>query len=183
MYILATSPAGKVSTKDNANTWRKGKDASRRCRYNQVHLFLPRACCHYSFLSHANVQISLTLVKAHGVLEDTVPILKTQRVWEHSSNGMDAFPWQGPGTQQPHLPRSPLGALGCNFFLLPGKLVENATGFGGGWAGGCGRGWPGAHGDTWTADRPECCWSASPKAARCLVPTGLASPLLPRRRR
>lgn len=91
MHIPAISAAGKVSTKDDANIWRKGKDASCRCRYNQVHLFLPRACCHYSFLSHANVQISLPLVKAHSDLEDAVPVLKMQQVWEHSANGMEAL--------------------------------------------------------------------------------------------
>lgn len=91
MYILAISAAGEVSTKDDANIWHKGKDASCRWRYNQVHLFLPRACCHYSFLSHANVQISLLLVKAHSDREDAVPILKTQRVWEHSANGVEAL--------------------------------------------------------------------------------------------
>lgn len=91
MYILAISAAGEVSTKDDANIWHKGKDASCRWRYNQVHLFLPRACCHYSFLSHANVQISLLLVKAHSDIEDAVPILKRQRVWEHGANGMEAL--------------------------------------------------------------------------------------------
>lgn len=49
--------------KHAANVWQKGKASGCRCRYNQVHLFLPRACCHYSFLSHANVPISPLLIK------------------------------------------------------------------------------------------------------------------------
>lgn len=178
MYILAISAAGEVSTKDDANIWHKGKDASCRWRYNQVHLFLPRACCHYSFLSHANVQISLLLVKAHSDREDAVPILKTQRVWEHSANGVEALSHgRDPAPRDPISP-SPHSGPSLAFFWFLGKLVESMNGCGGGWAGGFGGGWLGGCRDTWAARRPGCCWSASPKAARCLVPAGLAWPLL-----
>lgn len=152
-YVLAVSAAGKISTKDNANIWRKGKDASCRCRYNQVHVFLPRACCHYSFLPHANVQISLPLVKAHGVSEDTVPILKTQRDWEHSTNGVEALSCgRDPAPRDPISPRPHSVAIFSAFWE---SVVEIANGFGGGWAGGSSRAGWGAAGAPGTRVPPE----------------------------
>lgn len=91
--------------------------------------------------------------------------------WRH-------FPTAGtrhPGTPSPQVPTQGPRLL---FFWFLGKLVESMNGCGGGWAGGFGGGWLGGCRDTWAARRPGCCWSASPKAARCLVPAGLAWPLL-----
>lgn len=136
------SAAGKVSVRNGASIWQEGKDSSCRWRCNQVHLFLPRACCRYSSLSHANVQISLLLGAAHGGLEDEGNILTKQQGWEHSSEGLEAPSCsKDPATRHPKCPFSPLFPP-----LLPGKLVKNTKGSGGGWAGGCSRGWLGATG-------------------------------------
>lgn len=50
IYILAITAAEKVSTKDKASIWHKGKDNSCRCRYNQVHSssLMPAAIAHSS---------------------------------------------------------------------------------------------------------------------------------------
>ena len=110
MYIPGRAAAGKASTKDSANIRQEGKGASCRGRYDQVQLFLPRACCHYSFLSHANVQISLRLVRAHGDLADRAPVPKAQRAWEHSANGVEALSRaRDPAPRDPISPRPSSG--------------------------------------------------------------------------
>lgn len=136
VYIPAAAAVGKASTKDNANIWRKGKDAGCRCGYDQVHLFLPRACCHYSFLSHANVQISLVLVQARRDIEVPVPVLKRQWLWQRDGDS----PMAGPAPRA-QLPRAPLRPLCCFFSCFLGswwamRRAVVALGWRGGGAGG-----------------------------------------------
>lgn len=161
VYIPAAAAVGKASTKDNANIWCKGKDAGCRCGYNQVHLFLPRACCHYSFLSHANVQISLVLVQARRDIEAPVPVLRRQRLWQRDGDS----PMAGPAPRA-RLPRSPLRPLCCFFSWFLGSWWAMRRAVAAlGWRGGglAGR-------------RAGRCWSAPAQAARGLVPMGWRGP-------
>lgn len=100
------------------------------------------------------------------------PSLKRSRTGSTALTGWRHFPAAGtrhPGTPSPHVPTR------SQFFLLSGNLwwkmrmVLVVAGLGG--AAGLAEGLQGHQG-------PGCCPNTSPKAARCLIPTGLAWPLL-----